>query len=59
MKNFVLLISFIFMAASVDAFSYETHTKKCEQKFETNSRSTKNISMIKVNKKKKSKVKSE
>lgn len=60
MKNFVLLIAFISMAASsTDAFSFETKTKDCMKTFETNLRSNKTIKSKKAVKKKKVKGKSE
>lgn len=59
MKNLVLLVTFIFLAASTDAFTAEVHTKECMQKFETNTRSAKDVSTSKKKKTKKSTVKSE
>lgn len=59
MKNLVLLMTFIFMAASTDAFSYEVHTKECMKSFESNTRSGKDVSTAKKKKTKKSTVKSE
>lgn len=57
MKNLVLLVSFIFLAASSgDAFSYEVHTKECMKSFESNLRTGKDVSKIKVKKKKKKTV---
>lgn len=59
MKNLVLLVTFIFMAASTDAFSYEVHTQECMKTFESNTRSAKDVSTSKKKKVKKSTVKSE
>lgn len=59
MKNLVLLMAFIFVAASTNAYSYETKTKECMMSFEDNLRTTKDVKQIKAKKTKKSKVKSE
>jgi len=58
MKNLVLLVAFIFLAASSNVFSVEVPTKDCMKTFETNKRSSKNISNIKK-KEFKAKVKSQ
>lgn len=59
MKNLVLLMAFIFVAASTNAYSFETKTKECMMSFEDNLRTPKDVKQVKAKKTKKSKVKSE
>lgn len=58
MKTLLLTAVMAFSLQSV-AFAAQVHTKSCEQKFDTNSRSAKDVKSIETKNIKKSKVKSE